>query len=247
MGRVEVESEATAPAGVHPLPLIDFHSHTRLSDGRHELAEWVDLAAANGYRVLGVSDHVGPRHAAEQVRRLCEQIAALPPRHDGVQVIAGCEITRVPPESIADIAACVREAGAQIVIVHGETGMDVPAPGVNRGAIEARVDILAHPGLITESDVQRAAELGVVLEISGRPVHSLTNGHVWQLARRYGAQVVIDSDSHVAADLFTAARRQLVARGAGLSDAEYRAAVQTARELAERALGLPLVVAGGAS
>ena len=232
---------------VEQLPLIDFHSHTRLSDGRHELAEWVDLAAANGYRVLGVSDHVGPRNAAEQVRRLCEQIAALPPRHDGVQVIAACEITRVAPESIGDITAQVRDAGARIVIVHGETGMDLPAPGVNRGAIEAQVDILAHPGLIAESDVERAAELGVVLEISGRAVHSLTNGHVWQLARRYGARVVIDSDSHVAADLFTAERRRLVARGAGLSDAEYYAAAQTACELAERALGLPVVFTRGAS
>ena len=222
------------------LPLIDFHSHTRLSDGRHELAEWVDLAAANGYRVLGVSDHVGLRNATDQVRRLCDMIAALPPRRDGVQVLAGCEITRVPPELIGDVTERVRAAGAQIVLVHGETGMDLPAPGVNRGAIEARVDILAHPGLIAEQDVERAAELGVVLELSGRPVHSLTNGHVWQLARRHGARVVIDSDSHAAADLFTSERHRLVARGAGLNDTEYRTAVRTACELAERALGLRL-------
>ncbi len=229
------------------LPLVDFHSHTRLSDGRHELAEWVDLAAANGYRVLGVSDHVGLHNVGQQVRRLCAQIAALPPRTDGVQVLAGCEITRVAPELIADVAARAREAGAQIVIVHGETGMDLPAPGVNRGAIEARVDILAHPGLIGAAEVERAAELGVLLELSGRPVHSLTNGHVWQLARHFGARVVIDSDSHTAADLFTAARRRLVARGAGLSDSEYRAAAQAACELAGRALGSPLFASGDAS
>ncbi len=200
----------------------------------------MEIAAAQGYSVLGVSDHVGLRNAAEQVARLREQIAALPAREGGVQVIAACEITRVPPELTGDDADRARAAGAQLVLVR-ETGMDLPAPGVNRAAIEARVDILAHPGLIAERDVERAAELGVVLELSGRPVHSLTNGHVWQLARRYGARVVIDSDSHAAADLFTQERHRLVARGAGMTDAEYEASVRTACELAERARGVRVI------
>jgi histidinol phosphatase-like PHP family hydrolase len=220
---------------------MDFHSHTRFSDGEHELAEWVVLAARRGYSVLGVTDHVNARSVEERVRMLVDAVAALPAIPDAPHVLPGCEITRVPPAAIAEVVARARAAGAKLVLVHGETALDSQEAGTNRAAIEAGVDILAHPGLVASEDVARARERGVLLEISGRKVHSLTNGHVWARAREEGARVVIDSDSHAATDLFTHERHYLVGRGAGMTGEEYAAAVGAARELAERLIGASLV------
>jgi histidinol phosphatase-like PHP family hydrolase len=219
--------------------LIDFHSHTRISDGHYHLEEWARLAARRGYVVLGVSDHVGERRVEERVEALVRRVADLPEGAGLPRVIPGCEITRVPPERIADVAARARAAGARYVIVHGETPMDAaePMPGVNRAAIEARVDILGHPGFITREEMRRAAELGVTVEISGRPVHSLANGHVLALARECGARCIIDSDAHDEGDLFTPERHEVVGRGAGMSAEEYAAACAHARALAIRVGG----------
>ena len=56
--------------------------------------------------------------------------------------------------------------------------MEPVETGTNLAAIEAGVDILAHPGLITPEEATLAAERGVALEITTRAGHSLTNGHV---------------------------------------------------------------------
>ena len=50
---------------------------------------------------------------------------------------------------IAPLSCRARALGAQIVLVHGETIVEPVPPGTNHQAIEAGVDILAHPGLIS--------------------------------------------------------------------------------------------------
>ena len=45
-----------------------------------------------------------------------------------------------------------RGLGARIIVVHGETIVEPVRPGTNRKALESDVDILAHPGLITEDE-----------------------------------------------------------------------------------------------
>jgi histidinol phosphatase-like PHP family hydrolase len=81
-------------------------------------------------------------------------------------LIPGVELTSVPPRKIAALAEKARSLGAKWIVVHGETIMEPVAPGTNRAAIEAKVDLLSHPGLITPEDAARAAELGVYLEIT---------------------------------------------------------------------------------
>jgi len=51
------------------------------------------------------------------------------------------------------------------------------------------VDILAHPGLISEEDASMAAKNNVYLEITTRKGHSLTNGHVAKTALKTGANL----------------------------------------------------------
>ena len=78
-----------------------------------------------------------------------------------MRVVAGVELTHVRPEHIKEGVELARSLGAEVVIVHGETISEDVKAGTNRAAIEAGADILAHPGLITDEEVQLAADKGV--------------------------------------------------------------------------------------
>jgi putative hydrolase len=108
------------------------------------------------------------------------------------------------------------ELGAQVVVVHGETVTEPVAPGTNAAAVRCPdVDILAHPGLLTEEDASAAALNDVYLEITARKGHSAANGRVAGVAARAGARVLFGTDTHAPGDLATVdhARKILMAAG----------------------------------
>jgi histidinol phosphatase-like PHP family hydrolase len=138
-----------------------------------------------------------------------------------IVALAGVEITHVPKRLIGEAAQRAKDLGAQIVLVHGETIVEPVEPGSNLAALGSPyVDILAHPGLITEEEASLATERGIFLEISARRGHSLTNGHVARLGLSRGAKLVLDSDAHEEGDLLTLDLVRKIARGAGLSGDE---------------------------
>ena len=200
--------------------MIDLHTHSLFSDGVLIPAELVRRAEYAGLKAIGITDHgdssnmdfIIPRIAgiAEELNKIA-----------GIKVIPGIEITHVPPPLIAKTVKNARILGAKIVIVHGETITEPVAPGTNRAALEADIDILAHPGLITEKDVLAAKEKNVLLEISARKGHSLTNGHVAKLAKKYGAKLVINTDAHAPDDLIDRNRAMQITLGAGLTDNDF--------------------------
>jgi histidinol phosphatase-like PHP family hydrolase len=109
-----------------------------------------------------------------------------------------------------------------------------PVPkGTNRAAIEARADILAHPGLITEAEIQLAKKNGVLLEITARRGHSLANGHVARMAMKCGARLVYNTDSHAPGDFTPWETALRIIRGAGLSDRDAARMQENARDLVE--------------
>jgi histidinol phosphatase-like PHP family hydrolase len=198
--------------------MIDLHTHTFLSDGVLLPAEMVRRCQVQGYRALAITDHVGPSNLGFVLERIVEFCEAAQGSYGEMQLLPGCELTHVPPRMIPGMVLQARELGAEIVIVHGETVVEPVAPGTNRAAIEASCDVLAHPGMLAAEDAALAAELGVMLEISGRKGHSLTNGHVARLAAERGAGVTFGSDGHAPGDYPTRDFATTVLRGAGLSD-----------------------------
>ena len=96
------------------------------------------------------------------------------------------------------------------------------APGTNRAALEADIDILAHPGLITKEDAALARERGIFLEITARKGHCLANGHVARTALEVGASLIVNTDAHGPGDLITSQQARLIARGAGLTDTAFQ-------------------------
>ena len=199
--------------------MIDLHTHSFLSDGDLLPEELVRRCEVIGYRMLAISDHVGLSNAETvlpQIVRLCRSLRG----KGSVQVLPGCELTHVRPELTAQAVRLARKCGAAVVIGHGETIVEPVAPGTNRALIDAGVDVVAHPGLISEEDAARAAKRRVALEISGRKGHCYTNGHVLAMARKTGARLIYGSDGHDVGDYPTRAQAEMVARGAGMTAAE---------------------------
>jgi histidinol phosphatase-like PHP family hydrolase len=151
-----------------------------------------------------------------------------------IELLAGVELTHIPPALIPDLVKKARDMGAQIVLVHGETIVEPVAAGTNHAAIMSGVDILAHPGLITPQDAALAAEKNVCLEITTRKGHSLTNGHVLALARQYKANLVINNDAHSGNDLVQQDTRKKIALGSGMSEQEHARAEQNSLDILSR-------------
>jgi putative hydrolase len=199
--------------------VIDLHTHSIFSDGVLIPAELARRAKVKGYRALAITDHGDHGNVDFIVPRLvkvCDKLTKLV----GLVVIPGIELTHLPPESIGELADEARLLGARLVVVHGETIAEPVAPGTNAAALRASVDILAHPGLITEEEATMASAKGIYLEITTRRGHSLTNGHVAMMARRCNARLVLNTDSHMPEDLVDIETARRIARGAGMTDEE---------------------------
>jgi putative hydrolase len=200
--------------------IYDFHTHTFLSDGVLSPMELIRTAHVQGYGAIAVTDHVGLEDQ-ERVLDILVRECRRASEAWGIVALPGVEITHVPKDLIDEAAQRAREMGAQIVVVHGETIVEPVEKGTNLSAIRSHhVNILAHPGLITEDEAALAAERGVFLELSARRGHSLTNGRVARLGLDSGAQMLLDSDAHEPHDLLTTEMAVKIARGAGLSEEE---------------------------
>jgi histidinol phosphatase-like PHP family hydrolase len=213
--------------------MIDLHTHTFLSDGVLSPAELVRRAEQAGYRVIGIADHADSSNLDDLVSALVRFARETQP-YVKIRVVPGVELTHVPPGQIGSLTKRARQLGARLVVLHGETVCEPVQLGTNRAGIEAGVDILAHPGLISNEEARIAAENGVYLEVSARFSHGLANGRVVETAREAGASLVINSDAHDVGDILSPAWREKVAFGAGLASEELERINKNMIALVER-------------
>ena len=198
--------------------MIDLHTHTTFSDGELIPSELVRRAEVLGYRAIGITDHADYTNIEHILS--CVSKAKYMEEVLDIRILVGAELTHVPPPKIGPLASLARRLGAEIVVVHGETPVEPVRPGTNRAALEADVDILAHPGFITLVEVELARENNVCLEITSRRGHNITNGHVVRLAKMAGAKMIVNTDSHAPGDLISSKRAAEIAMGAGLTHEE---------------------------
>ena len=213
--------------------MIDLHSHTFFSDGALVPSEHVRRFEQLGYVAIAITDHADASNIHILIPNLLK-VAKTLNTVNTTKLIVGVELTHVPPSQIRDLAAECRALGAQLIVVHGETPVEPVAPGTNRAALEADVDLLAHPGFITLEEAELAARRHILLELSGRKGHSLTNGHVARMAQRTGAPLAINADAHTPSDFLTAEMAEKVGLGAGLDAAGYEQVRRNMAELVER-------------
>jgi len=212
--------------------MVDLHTHTLLSDGLLLPMELIRRASIAGYEAIALTDHVDVSNIDFVIPRLLEVSRAIT-EDLRITVIAGVEITHVPPGLIGPLVKRARELGAEIVLAHGETIAEPVMPGTNLAAINAGVDILTHPGLITSEEAKRASEKGVALEITSRKGHSLSNGHVARVAMETGAKMVINTDAHAPEDLISSFRAKTILKASGIPEDMIEAILENSKRIIE--------------
>lgn len=189
--------------------MMDFHIDI---SGQLDAASALHYAALAGLRFAGIilpmdgTDFARMASLAAQVRRFS--------LYANVEAWAGVELRHIPPALLPEAVKEAREAGASLVLVHGETLGDQVEQGTNFAAVEAGADILAHPGLIDDEAAAYAAEKGVALEFSACPRHAMTNAHVADVALRHGCTLVRGSSAAQAKDIVSRAYWPYILKGA---------------------------------
>jgi putative hydrolase len=212
---------------------IEFHSHTLLSDGVLVPSELIQNATDKGFHTIALTDHAD----ISTLEYILDRYKTLKDKQYSINVLFGVELTYVAPKDIKDTAKKAKELGADIVVVHGETPVEYVEKGTNKAALEASdyVDILAHPGFLTEEEAILAAKNNVYLEITSRRGHSLTNGHVVKIGKKHNCKFLVNSDTHGPEDLISTQKAMIVGQGAGLTINETLTAVDTnAQELLKK-------------
>lgn len=200
---------------------VEFHSHSIFSDGMLLPAALVYEAAARDHQAIAITDHVDASNLEEVLFSLTKFVKDQGPSLP-IKVIPGVEISYLAPEMIEKYCVRAKELGAKIIIVHGESPVETVPKGTNHAALQLKglVDILAHPGWISEADAALAKTNGIYLELSARKGHKNGNRHVARLAKKAGAKLLVDTDTHSEKDLITQEKAFLIAKQAGLSAIE---------------------------
>lgn len=215
--------------------MIDLHTHSIFSDGELIPFELIRRAEAIGYKAIAITDHIDSSNIDFVIPKIVTALKKIK-SYTSIEALPGAEITHAPPQMIKELVKEARNLGAKIVIVHGETLVEPVFPGTNRTAIEADVDILAHPGIISEEDLLLAKENGVTLEISSRKGHSLSNGYVAQGAIRFGVPLSINTDAHSPTDLITKETAIKILLGSGIEYIRIESIFDNSKAIVERAL-----------
>lgn len=205
--------------------MYNFHSHSLLSDGCLLPSEVAVRYMALGYKAIAITDHADYSNIEQTVTSILEFTKHWP-KSCGIKVLPGVELTHLPLEQFKPLAKYARQRGIKIIIAHGETLVEPVMKGTNRAALEADIDILAHPGLLSGEDARLAAKKEIFLEITSRKGHSRTNGHVAEQAMKAGAMMMLNTDSHDPEDIIEPRRLITIARKCGLNTKEINKVYQ---------------------
>lgn len=199
--------------------MYNLHCHSLLSDGNLLPSEVAVRYLAAGYKVIAITDHSDYSNIKDNVNKILEFVSHWP-KNSKIKVLPGIELTHLPPEQFKPLADYARSKGIKVIVAHGETLVEPVLKGTNRAALEADIDILAHPGLIGEEDIKLAKKKGIFLEITSRKGHRDTNNYVVETALKWQAKLILNTDSHTPEDIITPAQLINVGRRSGLNQKE---------------------------
>ena len=198
------------------IKMYNLHTHSILSDGGLLASEVAMRYLALGYKTIAITDHADYSNIDIIIKSVLEFTRNWP-KNFPINVLSGVELTHLPPKQFKPLSEYARSKGIKVIVAHGETVMEPVAIGTNRAALESDIDILAHPGLITDEEVKLAALKGIFLEITSRSGHNRTNGHVCNKALSLGAKLILNTDSHEPKDIVTPKELEQVGLDAGLN------------------------------
>ena len=213
----------------------DLHMHTTRSDGRHTLAEMVRAAKNRGYAYVAITEHSKSLAMAggfdeARVRRSVAEIDAVRREVPGIEVLHGLEVDILGDGGLDLDDDALDLLDWVIVSLHSRLAQE-PAEAtarVLRALEHPAVCAMGHPTgrmigtrpaspFDMEQVLERAAALGVAMEINCQPDRlDLSDAHA-RLAREKGVTLVVDTDAHSMANLDLMRYGLFVARRAGLT------------------------------
>ena len=199
--------------------MYNLHAHTFLSDGDLLPSEVAVRYQDKGYKTIAITDHTDYSNI-KQIARAIVEFCKHWPKDSAIKVLPGVELTHLPPEQFKPLATLAKKEGIKIIIAHGETPVEPVAKNTNHLALMADINILAHPGLISDEDTMLAKDRGIFLEITSRKGHNQTNAHVIKQARKFGAKLILNNDSHAPEDIISPTELIQVGLDLGLTQNE---------------------------
>lgn len=217
---------------------IELHTHSLLSDGVLLPSEIAARAQGLRYKAIAVTDHVDESNLEFVLSRIVSTLESID-RDLDVLLIPGVELTHVPPRHIERLSKRAKDLGAVVVIVHGQSPVEPVAGGTNEAAATSNyVDVLAHPGMLTEKEAEIARDNGVYLELTSRRGHCLANGRVARMASALKVKCLVNTDMHEPGELLLQQEALKVALGSGLSMGEALSCVRDQPKELLRRLGI---------
>jgi len=196
--------------------MYDLHCHSLLSDGVLLPSEIAVRYQFLGYKAIAITDHADYSNIELTIKAILKFTRRWP-KNSKIKVLPGIELTHLPLEQFKPLAKYARNKGVKIIVGHGETSVEPVIKGTNAAALEADIDILAHPGLMSDTDIKLAKKRGIFLEITSRFGHCDTNSHIAERALKLGAKLIINNDSHAPEDIISPEQLRSIALRAGLT------------------------------
>ncbi|MFC2061822.1 histidinol phosphate phosphatase domain-containing protein [Elusimicrobiota bacterium] len=215
------------------MKIIDLHTHTFFSDGVLSPSELVYRYKTKDCIAVALTDHADYSNMEFIISSMLKAAEKLSQNYE-ISVIAGIELTYIPPKDMRNMVGLAGSAGAQLIVVHGETSAENVPPGTNIAAIEARCDILAHPGRLTDEEAAAARENGVFIELTTRMGHRDTNKEVAETAIKNDCSLILNTDSHAPEDMLDEEKIESVLNQCGLADDYYDILRENSIKLTER-------------
>jgi DNA polymerase (family 10) len=235
-GEIEMARNGTLPKLIELGDIRgDLHMHSTRSDGQDTLAEMVRASRDRGVEYCAITEHskalamIGGFDTA-RVKQSVAEIAAVRREVPGIEVLHGLEV-----DILADGALDLSDEGLAIldwVIVSLHSRLDQPGPEVTARVLRAlehpMVHAMGHPtgrqigsrkgaALDMERVFERAAALGVAMEINAQPDRTDLSDVNARFAREKGVRLVIDTDAHSIRQLDFMRYGVFAARRAGLT------------------------------
>jgi len=199
--------------------MYDLHIHSLLSDGALLPSEICRRYEEKGYQIIAITDHSDYSNIKNNVSSIVEFCRRWP-KKSRIKVLPGVELTHLPLEQFPPLVKYCRKQGIKIIIAHGESPVEPVEAGTNRQAVLSGIDILAHPGNISQEEAVLAKERGVFLELTTRKGHSRGNKYAVEMFKNTGVGLLINNDAHTPEDILKPEELKDIAISCGLNQDE---------------------------
>ena len=196
----------------------DLHCHTKATDGRCDLQEMAQAAAAHGLSYLAITEHskrLSVTHGLDQKRllRQVDEIDRLNEKLTGIRVFKGIEVDILEDGGLDLPNGVLGRLDLVVGAVHSK--FDLPRAKQTRRILKAmdhpHFTLLAHPsGRLIEAReayevdmagvIRHARERGCYLELNAHPERLDLLDTYCQMAKDEGVLVAINSDAHSTLD-----------------------------------------------